>query len=64
MGDATSECSIGIWMMANPDKWKELCAKAAVEQDPKRLLELITEINQILEQMEEGKKAPTGRKVR
>jgi hypothetical protein len=51
-------------MMANPDKWKELCAKAAVEQDPKRLLELITEINQILEQMEEGKKAPTGRKVR
>ena len=43
--------------MAKLDSWQELCAKAAVEQDPQRLLELITEINQILEQREKEKKA-------
>jgi hypothetical protein len=46
--------------MTDQDKWKELCAKAVVEQDPKRLLELVEEINQILEQMSREKKPPTG----
>jgi hypothetical protein len=47
--------------MASPDdKWKELCAQATVEQDPRRLLELITEINRILDQRENGKKTPAG----
>lgn len=49
--------------MANHEKWKELCAKAALEQDPKRLLELITEIDQILQQKENEKKATAGAKI-
>lgn len=50
-----------ISTMASPDdNWKELCAKATVEQDPRRLLELITEINRILDQRENGKKTPAG----
>lgn len=28
----------------------ELCAQAAVEQEPKKLLELVTEINRLLEE--------------
>jgi hypothetical protein len=30
------------------ERWRELCAKAVVEQDAKKLLELITEINRVL----------------
>jgi len=28
--------------------WMELCERAAVEQDPKKLLALVTEINRLL----------------
>jgi hypothetical protein len=41
--------------MSNHERWKELCAKAAAERDPQRLLELVQEINRILEQMEREK---------
>jgi len=36
--------------MTDSAKWKELCAQAAVEQNPQRLLELVQQINDILEQ--------------
>jgi hypothetical protein len=29
-------------------RWKELCAQAAVEQDPKKLIELTKEIDRLL----------------
>jgi hypothetical protein len=45
--------------MSNPERWKELCATAAAELDPQRLLELVQEINQILEQMERKEKGPS-----
>lgn len=32
------------------ERWQELCAFAATEQDPAKLLELIQEINQLLEE--------------
>ena len=32
--------------------WMTLCEQAAVEQDPVRLLELVTQINDLLEQKE------------
>ena len=32
----------------NAESWVALCAQAAVEQDPKRLLELVKEINRLL----------------
>jgi hypothetical protein len=31
------------------ESWVALCAQAAVEQDPKRLLELVKEINRLLD---------------
>jgi hypothetical protein len=33
----------------NKERWKELCRQASVEQDPKKLHELIAEINRLLE---------------
>jgi hypothetical protein len=35
------------------ERWRELCAQAAVEQDPQRLMELIREINRLLEEKEQ-----------
>jgi hypothetical protein len=35
------------------EHWKQLCAQAAVEQDPQKLLELTQEINRLLEAKEQ-----------
>jgi len=35
------------------NKWRELCEKAAVERDPQKLMDLIDEINQMLEEKEQ-----------
>jgi hypothetical protein len=37
--------------------WRELCEAASREHDPERLLELITALNDLLEQKEEEEKA-------
>ena len=42
------------------ETWQELCAKAAVEPDPQRLLELVEEINRILEHEKERERQNTG----
>ena len=34
------------------ERWMELCAQAAVEQDPTKLMELVKEINNLLEEKE------------
>jgi hypothetical protein len=34
--------------MKDKEHWTELCKQAAVEQDPKKLLLLVTEINRLL----------------
>jgi hypothetical protein len=34
------------------ERWQELCAQAAVEQDPQKLLKLAKEINDLLEAKE------------
>lgn len=39
-------------MEENREKWMELCAQAATEQDPENLMRLIAQINQILETKE------------
>lgn len=36
----------------NKEKWERLCAEAAVEQDSARLLKLVQEINQMLDDKE------------
>jgi hypothetical protein len=36
-------------MAKNEERWRELCALAAVEQDPKKLMELVREITRLLE---------------
>ncbi len=35
-------------MRENEERWKALCAQAAVEQDPDKLLELTQEITRLL----------------
>jgi hypothetical protein len=40
-------------MSNNLERWQQLCALAAAEQDPDKLLLLIREINDILEAKEE-----------
>ena len=37
----------------NAERWRELCAQAAVEQDPIKLMELVSEINRMLSDKEE-----------
>ena len=32
----------------NAERWRELCAQAAVEQDSIKLMQLVTEINRML----------------
>jgi hypothetical protein len=34
--------------MKDKAHWTELCRQASIEQDPKKLLELVTEINRLL----------------
>lgn len=34
------------------ERWQELCAQAAVEQDAERLMVLVREINRLLEEKE------------
>jgi hypothetical protein len=36
----------------NKERWMQLCELAANEQDPAKLLELVTEINNLLEAKE------------
>jgi hypothetical protein len=38
----------GLMQGINKERWVELCEKAAVEQDPAKLLELTREINRLL----------------
>ena len=44
----------------NLERWRELCALAAAEQDPDRLLALIWEINTLLERKERRLKTVVG----
>jgi hypothetical protein len=34
----------------NEERWRELCKQASAEQDPKKMLELIKEINRLLDE--------------
>jgi len=43
--------------MKDKEHWMELCAQAAVEQDPVKMLELVKEINRLLEEKEQRLKA-------
>jgi hypothetical protein len=36
----------------NKERWRELCALAAVEQDPQKLIELAQQVNDLLEEKE------------
>ena len=39
--------------MEQKEQWTQLCEQARVEQDPERLIELVTEVNRMLEEKEE-----------
>jgi hypothetical protein len=38
--------------MQDKEHWRQLCEQAAMEQDPDKLLELVSEINRLLEAKE------------
>ena len=38
--------------MQNEERWRKLCAQAAKETDPARLMELVKEINELLNEKE------------
>lgn len=40
---------VGI-QQQNEERWREVCEQVAVEQDPKKLVELTTEIYRLLEE--------------
>ena len=40
--------------MQNKPHWIDLCQQASVEQDPEKLIELITEINHLLDERKNG----------
>jgi hypothetical protein len=46
-------------MTENSERWKELCAQAAVEKDPEKLLVTIKESNRLLEGKEKRLKQPS-----
>jgi hypothetical protein len=39
-------------MREHTERWMELCARAAVEQDPQKVIELVSEIIELLEAKE------------
>ena len=39
-------------MRQNTERWMELCKLVAEEQDPARMIELVTELNRLLEEKE------------
>ena len=39
-------------MREHTERWMELCSKAAVEQDPEKLMKLVSEILELLEAKE------------
>ena len=39
-------------MQEKTERWLELCAQAATEQDPDKLMKLVKEINELLEMKE------------
>jgi len=43
-------------MESDSENWRELCAQAAEEQNPKKLVELASRINQLLEEKEDAEK--------
>ena len=46
-GEARDESRIKM-DMHDEEKWTDLCRQASVERDPKKLLQLVTEINRLL----------------
>ena len=46
--------------MKDKERWLELCQQAAVEQDPKKLMELVAEINRLLQEKEQRLQKPEG----
>jgi hypothetical protein len=45
-------------MDGNEERWRELCARAAVEQDSQKLMELVQEISRLLAEKQARGKEP------
>jgi hypothetical protein len=40
--------NLNVGSNLNKERWTELCSQASVEKDPRKLLQLVTEINRLL----------------
>lgn len=40
------------------ERWRDLCRAAQKEKDPKKLMDLITQIDKELEKQDQGRKSP------
>jgi len=47
-------------MVNSEERWRQLCAQAAVEKDPQRLMDLVKEISQLLDK-KQGRIRPVHR---
>ena len=47
--DGTKQTQEWDMIAADKEPWRELCEQASTEQDPKKLVKLLREINQLLE---------------
>jgi hypothetical protein len=43
--------------MEKNQRWRELCAQAAIEKDPKRLMELVAEISRLFDEERASRKS-------
>ncbi len=47
-------------MVNSEERWRQLCAKAAVEQDPEKLMDLVKEISRLLDEKQSRKRTEHG----
>ena len=50
-------------MVNSEERWRQLCAQAAVEQDPQQLMDLVKEISQLLDEKQGGSRPLRGEQV-
>jgi len=47
-------------MVNSEERWRQLCAQAAVEQDPQKLMDLVKEISRLLDEKQSRSRVEHG----
>jgi hypothetical protein len=59
--NALEDCCAHALGMNDDERWKELCAQAATEQDPKRLSDLVRELCALLDERDRARQLTPSR---